>query len=237
VISFDRDPDAAPRDAPVLVRSSYDAIKDAILRNRLRPGVRLTHRELAERLGVSRTPVRESLERLRQEGYVERIPNRGYFVAEMDAREVVQLYETREALETFALRRVIESGLSAAGWKRLRALNDRYGRLCGDPLDRERLVADREFHVALAAEAGNEHLCRVLHGVFDRLIHKRRVEGFHGARGGARHADHAGLLLALAEGRADDAEARLRTHIRGACTALLQFLEGAHASAPRPGLP
>jgi DNA-binding GntR family transcriptional regulator len=224
VSSPDQDVENARPAAPVLVQSSYEAIKDAILRNRLRPGTKLAHRELAERLGVSRTPIRESLERLYQEGYVKRIPNRGYFVAEMDAREVVQLYETREALETFALRKVMESGLSAADVKRLRALNARYGKLCGERLDRERLVADCEFHVALAAQSGNEHLCRTLRGVFDRLIHKRRVEGFYDRRGLARHADHVGLLDAMAQGRSDEAEARLRKHIRGACTALLEFL-------------
>jgi DNA-binding GntR family transcriptional regulator len=143
----------------------------------------------------------------------------------------MQLYQTREALETFALQKVLEAGISAAGLKRLRTLNTRYGALCGEPLDRERLVADCEFHVALAAESGNEHLCRMLRGVFDRLIHKRRVEGFYDRRGPARHADHTGLLSALAEGRVDDAHARLRTHIRGACAALLEFLD----SDARPG--
>jgi DNA-binding GntR family transcriptional regulator len=229
------EPDAMPGAAPVLVQTSYDAIRDAILRNRLRPGAKLTHRDLAERLGVSRTPVRASLERLSHEGLVKRIPNRGYFVADLDAREVVQLYETREALESYALQKVIEAGLSTAAARRLRALNRRYGQLCRDSLGRERLVADCEFHAALAAEAGNDHLCRTLRGVFDRLIHKRRVEGYYGARGLARHADHAGLVLALVEGRGDEAHARLRVHIRGACAALLEFLDG--ASAPVLHLP
>lgn len=231
---LDHDVEEARPAVPALVQSSYEAIKDAILRNRLRPGTKLAHRELAERLGVSRTPIRESLERLYQEGYVKRIPHRGYFVAEMDAHEVVQLYETREALETFALRKVMEAGLSDAGAKRLRALNLRYGKLCGEPLNRDRLLADCEFHVALAAESGNEHLCRTLRGVFDRLIHKRRVEGFYDRRGLARHADHVALLTAIAEGRSADAQARLQAHIRGACTALLEFLEHPSQASATP---
>ena len=73
--SPDQDVENARPAAPVLVQSSYEAIKDAILRNRLRPGTKLAHRELAERLGVSRTPIRESLERLYQEGYgTDRVP-------------------------------------------------------------------------------------------------------------------------------------------------------------------
>jgi DNA-binding GntR family transcriptional regulator len=97
----------------ILVQDVDEKIKDAILANRLRPGTKLTYIALAESLGVSRTPVRESLERLYQEGYVTRIVNRGFFVAEIDAHELRDLYQTREALEVYALRRVIEGGLSA----------------------------------------------------------------------------------------------------------------------------
>src|SRR4051812_41728063 len=66
----------------------YTSLKDEILSNRLRPGSKLVHQALAQRLGVSRTPVRESLERLYQEGLLLRIKNRGYYVAEIDAKEV-----------------------------------------------------------------------------------------------------------------------------------------------------
>ena len=83
-----------PRSLEVLVDVTYEAIKRDILGNRLRPGVKLTHRMLAENLGVSRTPVRASLERLYQEGYVIHILNRGYFVAEINEQEVRELYQT-----------------------------------------------------------------------------------------------------------------------------------------------
>jgi DNA-binding GntR family transcriptional regulator len=90
--------ETGPRALEVMVDVTYEAIKRDILGNRLRPGTKLTHRMLAENLGVSRTPVRESLERLYQEGYVTRILNRGYFVAEINEQEVRVLYQTREAL-------------------------------------------------------------------------------------------------------------------------------------------
>src|SRR5690606_11154613 len=81
--------------SPILssgVRASetYEKIKELILANQLRPGIKLGHHELAERFKVSRTPVREALERLNQEGYVRHHVGRGYFVAE------IGLPQTRE---------------------------------------------------------------------------------------------------------------------------------------------
>ena len=125
----------------VLVQSTYQAIKDAILGNRLRPGYKLIHQALAENLGVSRTPVRESLERLYQEGYVTRIANRGYFVAEIDVQEVRDLYQTREALEVFSLQLIFQAGAQSQALSQLEAINARYKKLCMESLSRERLLA------------------------------------------------------------------------------------------------
>ena len=180
-----------PHDLDVLVHSTYAAIKRDILGNRLRPGTKLTHRMLAEDLGVSRTPVRESLERLYQEGYVKRVRNRGYFVAEMDTQ----------------------------------AINARYRTLCQQNLSRERLMVDREFHLALADLAGNGFLSRTLAGIFDRLILKRRVEGYHDTRGLKPHDDHVRLLAALGKGDGGLAQRQLREHISSACTRLTEYLQ------------
>jgi DNA-binding GntR family transcriptional regulator len=210
----------------VLVQSVYQSIKDSILSNRLRPGNKLTHQGLAESLGVSRTPVRESLERLYQEGYVTRIANRGYFVAEIDAQEVRELYQTREALETYSLQLVLRTGIPAAAMKRLNGINARYKALCMENLSRERLLVDREFHLTLAEQCGNNHLRRTLAGIFDRLILKRRVEGFHDLRGIAPYEDHVRILEAIAAGDEKAAQKLLRSHIEGACTRFMHYLDG-----------
>ncbi len=215
----------APHDLDVLVHSTYAAIKRDILGNRLRPGTKLTHRMLAENLGVSRTPVRESLERLYQEGYVKRVQNRGYFVAEMDTQEVSELYQTREALELYALQQVLVTGISAQSLKAIQAINARYRTLCQQNLSRERLMVDREFHLALADLAGNGFLSRTLAGIFDRLILKRRVEGYHDTRGLKPHDDHVRLLAALGKGDAAMAQRILRDHISSACTRLTEYLQ------------
>lgn len=209
----------------VLVHTTYEAIKRDILGNRLRPGTKLIHRSLAESLGVSRTPVRESLERLYQEGYVTRVPNRGYFVAEMDSQEANELYQTREALEVFALRAVLAKGVTARALKPVHEINARYRKLCLQSLSRERLLVDREFHLALAGLSGNAYLCRTLGGIFDRLILKRRVEGFHDTRGIEPYKDHVRLLEAIARDEVEQAQAILHEHISSACARLTHYLQ------------
>jgi DNA-binding GntR family transcriptional regulator len=223
-------PDADPRALEVLVDVTYEAIKRDILGNRLRPGTKLTHRMLAENLGVSRTPVRESLERLYQEGYVTRILNRGYFVAEINEQEVRELYQTREALESFALGLTLQRGISARDLKPVQAVNTRYAALCKESLSHERVLVDKEFHLRLASLGGNSHLVRTLEGIFDRIILKRRVEGYHDTRGLTPHEDHVRLLDALAKGDAARAHTLLHAHIDSACVRLLQYLGTGAAS-------
>lgn len=202
----------------------YEALKAQIINSQLRPGVKLIHQELAERLHVSRTPVRESLERLYQEGFVTRIPRRGFFVAEIDEDEARELYEMREALELFALRRVAARGLTAADLRRLESFNQRYRELLRDDATRERMLVDRDWHLALAALANNRVLLRSLEALFERLILKIRVEGYRTVRGEEALREHAEMMKAL---RAEDwerAEALLRTHIQGARKRLASHL-------------
>lgn len=219
-------PGEAGADVPALARvqSAYDAIKAAILSNRLRPGHKLTHQSLAEMLGVSRTPVRESLERLYQEGYVTRIPNRGFFVAEIDAAEARELYETREALEAFALQEAMRRGIPGATLKELKAINRRYKALIQKNITAERLQEDRNFHLTLAGATGNRYLGNVLAAIFDRVILKRRVEGYS-EQGLGPWREHCLILGAIEAGDQELSVEALRLHIRSACTRLVTHLE------------
>src|SRR3990170_6161852 len=81
----------------------YSEIKNLILSNEVMPGQKLRHQHLSERLGVSRTPVREALTRLVQEGHVSFLPNRGFTCKEIRMQEAEELYDLREAMEAFAV--------------------------------------------------------------------------------------------------------------------------------------
>jgi DNA-binding GntR family transcriptional regulator len=217
-------PSALPEPPPVLNEAVYDAIKQRIFAGQLRPGQKLTHQDLAEALGVSRTPVRESLERLYQEGFVRRQPNRGYFVSEIDAEEARELYETREALEVYELRRAFERGISGHDLEHLQRLNEIYGERIGIAFTRQRLLLDRDFHIALAALSGNRYMLRCVETVFERLILKRRSDGYSDT-GEAPYREHLDLLAALRRDDLAAAQHSLATHIANARARLLTFIE------------
>jgi DNA-binding GntR family transcriptional regulator len=211
----------------------YRTIKELILSGRLRPGNRLGHQELADQLSVSRTPVRESLERLYQEGYAGRKPRRGYHVAEFNVADARDLYETREALEIFAFRKTCELGFSKQAIAELKALNSDYARMFPESVSRRRLQVDQEFHLKLAGLSLNPFLCRMLADVFEKIGLKRRLDGYGLAVNMDPLRDHQVLVAAIAQRRLEEAEKILRRHIRQACLRLLRHLE-ANASSGSP---
>jgi GntR family transcriptional regulator, rspAB operon transcriptional repressor len=203
----------------------YRMLKEMILSGRLRPGNRLVHQDLADQLSVSRTPVRESLERLYQEGYAGRRPRRGYHVAEFNTADARDLYETREALEIFAFRKTCERGFSRAAISRLQALNRDYARMFPESVSRRRLQLDEEFHLTLAGFSTNPFLCRTLAAVFEKIGLKRRLDGYGLIVNDDPLRDHQALVQAIADGRLDEAEQVLTHHIRQACLRLLHHLD------------
>src|SRR2546430_3465936 len=132
----------------------YVQIKNLILCNEVLPGQKLHHQELSERLGVSRTPVREALTRLVQEGYVSLLPNRGFTCKEIRLQEAEELYDLREALEAFSVERTIEN-LTDAGLHQLSRKMDLYGKDVRKGFSRERLIYDQDIHLEIARLSGN----------------------------------------------------------------------------------
>ena len=88
---------------------AYEKIKDALCQRKFGPGTKLLEQSLSTALKMSRTPIRQALKRLAQEGYVEIVPNRGAFVAQPDITDIRELYDVRIELEIFALRLGIEA--------------------------------------------------------------------------------------------------------------------------------
>src|SRR5215469_1215925 len=99
-----------------LSQVAYDSLRSMILSGEVRPGERLGERELARRIQVSRTPLREALGRLERDGLAVSKPGLGYFATDFDPRLVEELYEFREILEVqatrLAARRIGDAGIS-----------------------------------------------------------------------------------------------------------------------------
>jgi DNA-binding GntR family transcriptional regulator len=192
----------------------YNQIKNLILCNEIMPGQKLHHQQLSERLGVSRTPIREALTRLVQEGYVSFLPNRGFTCKEIGMQEAEELYELREALEAFAVEKAIAT-LTDAALRQLRDKMNAYGLDVQNRFTRERLVYDQDVHLAIAQLTGNETLRHTLSHVFERIVLKRRTDGLYDpARGIAAHQEHLRLIEAMERRDAAGAVAILRSHIQ-----------------------
>jgi GntR family transcriptional regulator, rspAB operon transcriptional repressor len=192
----------------------YNEIKNLILCNEVLPGQKLHHQELSERLRVSRTPVREALTRLVQEGYVSFLPNRGFTCKEIRLQEAEELYDLREALEAFAVERAIKN-LTHDGLIEFAKKMDRYGQDVQKRFTRERLVYDQDIHLEIARLSGNETLIRTLSQVFERIILKRRTDGLYDpARGLTAHQEHLRLFEAMKQRDTQHAVAIIRAHIR-----------------------
>ena len=202
-----------------LDESVYGRIKEMILANKFKPGQKLAHQHIADLLKVSRTPVRQAFDRLYQENYVIRIPDRGFFVAEIDSHEARDLYDVRTALECFALDIAMARGaISKKECKRLTEFHEIYANHIARNAFVERISSDRDFHIYLASLSGNQYLIDTLTSVFERIIMKRRVDGYWSSerRGIAAAKQHALLLRAIRAGRRSEARRILESHLRGA---------------------
>src|ERR1035438_2177617 len=129
------------------VERVYRLLKSWLIDARLAPGEVLSEVDLASRCRTSRTPVRESFSRLAQDGWLKRIPRKGYLVAPISIREIVELYEYRKVLECVAAERVAHSA-SPEVIEKLEAIVS-MERNSGAPLT-EILTANGAFHLRLA---------------------------------------------------------------------------------------
>ncbi|MEB3960776.1 GntR family transcriptional regulator [Streptomyces kunmingensis] len=166
-----------------------DALRAALLSGELAPGEVYSAPVLGERFGVSATPVREAMQQLAREGAVEVVPNRGFRVAERTARERAELAEVRGLVEAPIVLRLART-LPADRWAALRpsAEDTVAAAACGD-LARY-ADADRAFHRAVLALAGNEQLVRIADDLRRRMV-------WTGCDLRADAAQHVALLDAL----------------------------------------
>ncbi len=140
-------------DRPNLSTAVQDRLRELIIEGDLLAGERLNEVGLAARLGVSRTPIREALSQLIAEGFVESIPRRGFFVADLSCDEVRQLYPMRQLLDPEALRL---SGIpSTAALDHLASLNEQFGRATRVA---DVIALDDRWHLALIADCPNRIL-------------------------------------------------------------------------------
>ncbi len=155
--------------------SVYERVKSMAITYGIRPGERINEVELARRLNVSRTPLREALNRLVTEGFLTTQLNKGFFARRLDAEDLFNLYEYRSAIETAVVTLACERATMAeldALEKFVRASKD----VKDDLLATNLLKLDEEFHTRLARTAHNEEFVRALQGVNARIHFVRWID-------------------------------------------------------------
>lgn len=196
------------RPAP-LRQAVYDALAELIASGSLRPGQHLVESDLAELLGVSRQPIREALQRLQVDGWVELRPAHGAFVHVPTEREVAQLLGVRSVLEAYSARGAAEQA-TPSDVARLRELCEAGVAALAADDDRALTQANADFHEALVQISGNKVLAELISQV------ERRVRWYYTPiarpRGAEAWSEHAVLIDAIAAGDAARAEQLMRLH-------------------------
>ena len=206
-----------------LVRSAYEAIREAVLDRSLRPGQRVTVRPFAERLGISPTPVKAALAVLEREGFLVARKNAGYFVAELTVADMRDIYELRSAIDALAARDLARAR-PAATLDRLSELLDAQ-RAALDEDDVEAYsVLDEEFHALIWRSSANRRLTAVadLLGAQLRLGHTLTVAVPGRPRAGLE--EHGEIVDALRSGDTAAAEQATRRHVAQVIRALEKVL-------------
>ena len=203
---------------------AYQAIRRAIIEGTYPAGARLPEEELSERIGVSRTPIRQALRQLEHQGHVELRPRRGAWVSAWTAEDIAEVYGVRAQLESYGAR-IAAAKIGALDLRhleenclRMEALEDARQEGFLDELGE----LNNEFHASLLRATGNRRLMTSLASIVEtplilRVYHlydeRRRYEAL-------RH--HREILAALSQRDGEWAEATMRVHILSARSTLLR---------------
>lgn len=148
-----------------------ETIRDAILKGSLKPGERVSEPELAERFGISRTPIREAFRQLESEGYLVVIPRRGAVVASLSERDVEEFYSIKSILEGYAARIAAER-MAPREIERLEAINEKLSQIADAGDIKSFFRVHNEFHELFIKASGNDKLGELINQLvlkFNRL--------------------------------------------------------------------
>lgn len=194
-------------------RKAYDGIRNMLFHSEIGPGQKISYRDLAERLGMSQTPVIQALKWLEFQQLVYHEPHRGYYTAPVNLQEVEEIYDLRLLIELDLLQKTLKR-IDAKGVKQLRgALNDHLTASKGAYIY-DRLLKDREFHLTLAALSGCKVQQQTLKNLFDLLYLKYGGKFLFSTSMDSADTDHQDLFKKVEERDLRGARNVLSGHIR-----------------------
>ena len=198
-----------------LTLAAYDRIMEMMINYDIVPGQRLVFVDLAEQLGVSRTPVNNALSILAKEGYLDFIPNQGYTVHKLTREEAEALYEIREILEIGTISKAIRA-MTQEKIDRLRQVKEVYEKGVTDRVHRGLFVLDIDFHAAIIEMTGNLLLVDRYRDLCKRIFLRFRVEALSIDRIHEIVKEHDQLFETICIKDVDLSKELLKTHNRNA---------------------
>lgn len=209
----------------------FDVLRNAIASGTLSPGERLMENQLAEQLRVSRTPVREAIRKLEQEGFVVMVPRRGTYVADISIRDINEIFEIRTALEVLAAGLAAER-MTEENLEQLERLLVEIGQLIDSGDTQELVEADCRFHDILYNSTHNRTLANIINNLREKFTPLRTISYAYPGRAKPSLEEHRRLVEALAQRNASLAQQLARKHMEKSEQNLLQ-----HINKRQPGVP
>lgn len=193
---------------------AYRLIKEMIIQYQWIPGQKITYQELTQKVSMSKTPIINALNRLEQEGFLESIANRGFFVKEIGIEEVSELFQVREALELLS----VEGAIKNRDVKKLGDLEKamKIHRETGyntPATTRFRWGLDVSFHLKIAEMAGNKNLAKFLRHFCELIYLRHRIEGIPLKRFSETANEHLLIFRAIEKRSLSKAKTYMRKHL------------------------
>lgn len=200
----------------------YNILREKIIKNELPQGMPVNEAEFAQQLGVSKTPVRESLLQLEREGFVENIPGRGAIISYITSREINEIFQIREILESG----VVKTVATIKGNEELAKIREEYKRMLnsGESALQEIPATGtfEDMHLAIIEALDNHALTNIYTGLLDRI---KRIRSYYGKKFSQKRLEdilieHLEIMDAVFEGDTAAADEKMRLHLRHAASFL-----------------
>ena len=202
----------------------FETLRDAIINQTLEPGERLMEIQLAEEMGVSRTPVREAIRKLELEGLVIMVPRKGAYVAGISVKDIHEVFEVRACLEGLAASLAAQRMTPEELDEMEKSLFIEAGETEGNNL-RSIVEIDTSFHDLLYKAARNEKLLQMVNNLQEQLQRFRSASLARPGRSKTALDEHRKILAALALRNAKMTQKLAIEHIENAETAMMESIE------------
>ncbi len=190
----------------------YEELKMQILTGKITPGMRMMEVELAESMGVSRTPIREAIKKLEQEGLVTVEPRKGAYASQISVKDMVDILEVRQDMEGLAAH-MAAYRMTPKQMKELESISVGYNKAVEEGNMADMIKYDTDFHNLIVESCNNSILTMMINQLQELLLRFRYVYYDNIKRAEKMPSEHTMIMEAIKDGRSDAARASAEMHI------------------------